>query len=80
MRERGSVVLLENDRVALIKRKRGSSVVFPGGGIEKGETPEQAAKREAYEELGVGILVEEHLVKVAFHGTQYFVSRRNDWW
>lgn len=26
---------------------------FPGGGIKKGESPQQAAVREAYEELGV---------------------------
>ncbi len=25
---------------------------FPGGGIEEGETPEEATKREVYEELG----------------------------
>lgn len=49
MRNRGSVVIAENGKVILIKRVRNESVyyVFPGGGIEEGETPEQAAKREA---------------------------------
>ncbi|WP_420794942.1 NUDIX hydrolase [Fictibacillus macauensis] len=27
--------------------------MFPGGGIENGETPEAGAKREAFKELGV---------------------------
>lgn len=55
MRNRGSVVIVENDKVGLIQRIRDSSVyyVFPGGGIENGETPEEGAKREAFEELVV---------------------------
>ena len=37
MRDRGSVVIIENGKVALIKRSRARAVyyVFPGGGIEK---------------------------------------------
>lgn len=74
MRDRGSVVLIENNKVALIKRVREGSVyfVFPGGGIEKGETPESATKREAFEELGVKVNVNECISKVEFNGIQYF--------
>ncbi|MEK3765997.1 NUDIX hydrolase [Solibacillus sp. FSL K6-4121] len=74
MRDRGSVVIIENDKVGLIKRIRDGSVyyVFPGGGIEKGETPEEAAKREAFEELGVEVMVNECLAKIEYNGTQYF--------
>ena len=74
MRDRGSVVLIENKKVGLIKRIRESSVyyVFPGGGIENSETPEEAAKREALEELGVEIEIKECVSKVKFNGTQYF--------
>ena len=74
MRDRGSVVIIENDKVGLIKRIRDGSVyyVFPGGGIEKGETPEEAAKREAFEELGVEVKVNECLAKIEYNGTQYF--------
>jgi len=74
MRIRGSVVIVENDKVGLILRIRDGIVyyVFPGGGIEKGETPEEASKREAFEELGVEVKVNECLAKIEDNGTQYF--------
>lgn len=74
MRDRGSVVLIENNKVALIKRVREGSIyfVFPGGGIKNGETPKIATKREAFEELGVKVKVNECIAKVEFNGIQYF--------
>ena len=74
MRNRGSVVLIKDKKVGLIKRVREDSVyyVFPGGGIENGETPEEGAKREALEELGVTVKVDECIATIEFNGTQYF--------
>lgn len=74
MRNRGSAVLIEDNRVALIKRVREGSTyyVFPGGGIEKGETPEKATIREAYEELGVRIKIEKCLETICYNGMQYY--------
>ncbi|MCR2822325.1 NUDIX hydrolase [Lederbergia panacisoli] len=74
MRDRGSTVIIENKKVALIKRiKNGVTYyVFPGGGIEKGEAPEEAAKREAYEELGIDIDVSECIAEIDFNGKQFF--------
>ena len=74
MRDRGSVVIIENQKVVLIQRIRDGSIyyVFPGGGIENGETPEAGAKREALEELGVEVKVKECISEVEFNGTQYF--------
>lgn len=74
MRNRSAVVLIENKKVALIKRVRKGAVyyVFPGGGIEEGETPKEAAHREALEELGVEVNLTECLMKVEFNGIQYF--------
>lgn len=74
MRDRGSVVLIEDNKVGLIQRNRDGSIyyVFPGGGIEDGETPEEATKREALEELGVEVQINECVVKIEFNGTQYF--------
>ena len=36
-------------------RKHGGQISLPGGRIEPGETPEDAARREAFEEVGVGL-------------------------
>ena len=46
--------------------------MFPGGGIEEGETPEEATKREVYEELGVHIKVEHLIAKVKYKGNEYY--------
>ncbi|MCK1992156.1 NUDIX domain-containing protein [Peribacillus muralis] len=74
MRNRGSIILKVKDKVALIRRCREGTAyyVFPGGGIEKAETPEQAGKREAFEELGVKVEVKDCLAVVPFNGIQYF--------
>jgi len=74
MRDRGSAVIIKNKKVALIKRINNGVTyyVFPGGGIEKGEAPEQTAKREAYEELGIDIDVKECIAEIDFNGKQYF--------
>ncbi|CAI9387570.1 RNA pyrophosphohydrolase [Bacillus sp. T2.9-1] len=73
MRDRGSVII-EDNKVGLIKRVREEAVyyVFPGGGIEEGETSIEAAKREAFEELGVEVKIKECIAKVEFNGIQYF--------
>ncbi|WP_456278971.1 NUDIX hydrolase [Bacillus sp. AK128] len=74
MRKRSSIVIIQNNRVGLIKRIREGIVyyVFPGGGIEHGETPEEGAKREALEELGVEVKLMNCIAEVEFNGTQYF--------
>lgn len=74
MRDRSSVVIIKDEKVVLIQRIRDDAMyyVFPGGGIEPGETPEAGAKREALEELGVDVKINECISKIEFNGTQYF--------
>jgi 8-oxo-dGTP diphosphatase len=64
---RSRLILLDGDRVALIERHRDGRryYVFPGGGIEAGETAEQAAIREAWEELGVVVAIRRLVARVS---------------
>jgi len=54
---RARIVLVDHGKLALIKRVRDGRTyyLFPGGGVEEGETPQDAARREAFEELGVEV-------------------------
>jgi 8-oxo-dGTP diphosphatase len=74
LRNRSAVVIVEYEKVVLMKRIRDGTIyyVFPGGGIEDGETPADGAKREALEELGLEVNVEECISEVEYNGTQYF--------
>nr|WP_239454166.1 NUDIX domain-containing protein [Bacillus suaedaesalsae] len=74
LRNRGSAVIIQNGKVALIKRTKSEEVyyVFPGGGVEEGESPEEATIREVKEELGVRIENKYLLATVQFQGIQYF--------
>lgn len=80
MRTRAGIILIENDKVALIERHRAGLdyYVFPGGGVDEGETPEQAAVREAFEELGVEVVVRQKTAIVHFdYSTQvYYLAER----
>ena len=70
---RARVVIVQSDRVALIRRVRDRHTyfLFPGGGVEEGETPEQAARREAVEELGVEVELGELVHEESFGGTRF---------
>ncbi len=68
MRIRAGIVLIQDGKVALIERHRAGLdyFVFPGGGLDEGETPEQAAVREAMEELGVEVAIKRKIVEIQF--------------
>jgi len=80
MRVRAGIVLIEDDKVALIERHRAGLdyFVFPGGGVDEGETPEQAAIRETLEELGVEVVIKQKVAEIHFgQSTQlYFLVER----
>jgi len=75
MRTRAGVILIEDNKVALIERHRAGLeyYVFPGGGVEEGETPDQAAVREAMEELGIEVAIKKKVVIIHFgQNTQHY--------
>lgn len=76
---RAAALIIETDHVALIERRNTGSLLpyylFPGGHIEIGETPPEAAIREIWEELGVQIVVQQIVAEVRYHGdAQYYFA------
>lgn len=81
MRKRAGIVLIEHDQLALIERhKQGRHYfAFPGGGVDEGETDEQAAIREAEEELGIQVAILRKVADIqrANHRAQtYFLVKQ----
>lgn len=74
MRIRAAAILIQNNSLALLERHRAGMhyFTFPGGGVDAGETPEQAVVREVREELGIDIRVIRLAAEVWFRGNQQF--------
>jgi len=75
VRNRSGIILIEKNKLALIERHRAGLhyFAFPGGGIDQGESPQQAAIREAEEELGILVEIKHKVADVLFNGnTQYY--------
>lgn len=66
-RKAARAIIMKDEKFILIhriKEKEGQKIeyyVFPGGGLEMGETFEQAVVRESYEELGIKVKPEKRL-------------------
>lgn len=77
MRVRAVAILIEDGRVALMERHRSGRhyFTFPGGGVDPGETAEQAVVREMEEETGLHVVVKQKLGEVWFQGNRqdYFL-------
>ena len=67
----GIILLNQKNQVFWGKRIHTHSWQFPQGGIDRGETPEQAMYRELHEEIG---LKPEHVRIVARTRTGFFKS------
>ena len=49
----GLIIVNNYGKVLICKRKNSNQWQFPQGGIDKGESPIKAAKREIFEEVGI---------------------------
>jgi 8-oxo-dGTP diphosphatase len=75
MSYRAGIILVQDNQVALIERHRAGLhyFTFPGGHVDEGETPEQAAVRETEEELGLQVTLKQLLAKIGWQGRwQYY--------
>jgi 8-oxo-dGTP diphosphatase len=75
MSYRAAIILLKDDQIALIERQRDGQhyFTFPGGHVEPGETPEQAAIRETKEELGIDVTIQRLAAVIWWHDRpQYY--------
>jgi mutator protein MutT len=57
VRQRVAGIIMKNQKILLMRRRKDSRefYVFPGGGVEKGESLEEGLKREIIEETGLTI-------------------------
>jgi len=68
-------IIIKNKKILLIHRiKDGKEYyVFPGGAIEKGESPEEAVIREIKEELSINeIIIDRFLFQITNRGNEEF--------
>ena len=54
-------VVIDRDKILMVKSKTSSKWSIPSGEIELGETPQQACVREVWEETGFRVEVKEQL-------------------
>ena len=75
---RSAVVIIRDTDIALIQRNRDGVeyYLFPGGQVEPGETIEEAARREALEELGVEVELGQMVAKRRSDPQQVFFSAK----
>ena len=64
-------VVLEDDRVLLVRHTYAPGWLFPGGGVDRGETIYDAAMREVREETGVMPMEEPVLHGVFLNDRQF---------
>ena len=81
MRQRAAGIIIQDEKILLLHRQKNGEIYYitPGGGLEEGETPEQAAKREIKEETNLDVEIGELIFK--FNGVygypEYFFLVKN---
>lgn len=73
-RNRAGILIIEQNKIAVIKRTIGKDEYFviPGGGVDEGESFEEAAVREAEEELGIEVKVLYLALEFEQNGSQKY--------
>ena len=69
MKTRGTVVVIRDGKVLLVRDKGHKNFSLPGGGVKKNEPSLAAAIRELYEELKMSARKAERVFRCDFMGT-----------
>ncbi len=72
-----AAIIKQSDRILATQRGYGDykdGWEFPGGKIERNETPEEALIREIQEELAMTISVDSHVVDVSYDYPQFHLE------
>ena len=64
------IVIREDGKIAVFNKANKNEYKLPGGGIENEENPEEAFKREVFEETGCEVEIIENLGTIEEHKTQ----------
>ena len=81
MRQRAAGIIIQDGKILLLHRQKAGEIyyIIPGGGLEAGETPQQAAKREIKEETDLDVEIDELIFE--FNGVygypEYFFAVKN---
>jgi 8-oxo-dGTP pyrophosphatase MutT (NUDIX family) len=72
-------ILIESDKILLSKQWDGYD--FPGGGVDKNETLEQALKREFFEETGIRVEVGRVAhAETSFFNPSHSTKYKDEYW
>lgn len=72
MKERATVICIRDERILYVRKPK-SKWALPGGRIENGETPEQAAVRELSEETGLENLTLIYLAEYEQNNVVHYI-------
>ncbi|MFC1648906.1 NUDIX hydrolase [Nanoarchaeota archaeon] len=72
--ELAGCVILDDNRILLLHREKRDWYELPGGKIDEGESPKEAAKREIKEELGCDVEIIRELGEKDFQEEEYIMK------
>lgn len=81
MRHNSRAIIIKDKRLLLVTGHNSDCYWTPGGGVEEGESPEEALRREVQEELGAKILSAEWYMTFQYNSqlvTAYIVEMGDD--
>ncbi len=71
-----SAVVIEEGHILLVHHRRIGAWLPPGGHIDEGELPHEAAIREVFEETGVRVMVLSSELPISIDSDAFFFSSR----